>query len=151
MLKKILLGILFLLISFAVYIKYALSKFDYDFNIVKYTATKIDIKNGEAIINVVVDVFLKSSLFFSLPVNLLYYEIYYNENLLGKSVGASSFNIEPEPTVSKISQSIDLIVDKKNIQVALNYLSKTPTDFTAKIIVDVAGFKFTLKNLKFSY
>ncbi len=140
-------GFLLLLVAFALYIKDAVSKFEYKLEVLSYTVVKIDL-DQEAIINVILKITLMNSLFFSLPVNLLYYEIYFRDNLLGKSSGATTFkiNASPEPTI--ITESIDLFIDKTNIEVASNFLLKRPTEFTVKVVTRVFGITINLKNIK---
>lgn len=150
MLKKILIAVLLLLIAFTVYVKIAVSKFDYKLEVLSYKIMKIDL-DKEAIINILLKITLFNSLFFPLPVNLLYYEVYFKDNLIGKSAGASSFEISASPVPTVIAESIDMYLDKTNIEVARNYIFKKPTDFTIKVVANIFGITINLKNIKFTY
>ncbi len=150
MIKNILVVVLVLLTAFVVYVKSAISKFDYKLEVLSYKIVKIDLEN-EAIINILLKITLFNSLFFSLPVSLLYYEVYFKDNLIGKSNGATAFKINAYPLPTVITESIDLYMDRTNIEVASNYIFKKPTEFTVKIVTSVFGLTINLKNIKFIY
>lgn len=149
--KKILLAILLIIIAFVAYILYAIKNFSYDYVIEGYKPKTIDIGAGKAVINIAMKVIINNSLFFSIPIQSLYYEIYYKGNLLGKSADSSGFKILPKPKTTEVRQSVDIYIDKKNIQVAQNYLTKTPTEYTGKVFVRVMGIPIKVTNLKFTY
>jgi LEA14-like dessication related protein len=147
--KKILISVILILVAFAAYLKYAVSKFEYTFNLKSYTAKSINI-TGTSTVQIVLDIAIKSALFFSIPVNSLYYEIYYKNNLLGKSANITAFTLVPGEFVN-ITEPVDIFINNENAQVAINYISKIPTDFTAKIKVTVFGIGIKLTELRFTY
>jgi LEA14-like dessication related protein len=150
MFKKILLIILFLFIAAAAYLKYAVSKFEYSFSIKEYKPARIDLGEG-AVINIILNLIIKSSLFFSVPVESLYYEVYYKDKMIGKSAGRSGFIIKKKGETTAFDQSIDVIINKNNIEVIKNYINKVPTDFVARVMVTVFGISISLKKINFTY
>lgn len=149
--KKILLTILLIIVAFIACILHAIKNFNYDYVIEGYKPKSINIAEGKAVINIALKVIINSSLFFAIPVQALYYEIYYKGNLLGKSADSSGFKILAKPDTTEVKQSINIYIDKKNIQVAQNYLTKTPTEFTGKVFMKIMGVSIKVTNLKFSY
>lgn len=148
--KKILFSILAILIIIAAYVKYAISKFDYDFSIVSFRPVTINLREG-AVVNIVLNLIIKSSFFFSIPVKSLYYEIYFKGNIIGRSPGKSDFVIRKKGEDTVFNQSIDAVINKNNIEVLENYINKVPTNYTAKIMANVFGININLKNIKFTY
>lgn len=149
MIKKISITILILLLCFAIYMKVMIGKIDYDFNVKEYKPVRINPTEG-GVINIVLDIIIKSPFFFNIPVQSLYYEIYYSDNLLGKSVDTSGFTIKAKED-TLITQKIDITIDRVTINVAKNYLLKKPTDFIAKVYVRFLGIPIKLTNIKFTY
>ncbi len=147
--KKILIAVVLILVAIAAYIKYALSKFEYSFVLKSYVPKSINIK-GTSVVQIVLDISIKSAFFFSVPISTLYYEIYYKNGLLGKSANISSFTLIPNETIHLIAP-IDIYINNENAQVAINYLSKTPTNFTAKVKVNVFGIGIKLTELNFTH
>ena len=84
-------------------------------------------------------------------VKSLYYEVYYKDRLLGRSAGYSDFVIRKKGEETRFDQSVDLVINKYNIEVATNYLAKTSTDFTAMLMANVMGVNISLKKIKFTY
>jgi LEA14-like dessication related protein len=147
--KKILIALLILISAFAIYISVTFKKLDYDFTVEKFTPVKLNAAEG-GIINLVLSIVIKNPFFFSVPVQGLYYEIYYKDSILGKSADTSGFTILSKQDTT-IKQSVDLTINKTTLEVAKNYLFKKPTDFTAKVYVKVFGINIKLTNLKFTY
>lgn len=129
--------------------KVMIGKIDYDFNVKEYKPVRINPTEG-GVINIVLDIIIKSPFFFNIPVQSLYYEIYYSDNLLGKSVDTSGFTIKAKED-TLITQKIDITIDRVTINVAKNYLLKKPTDFIAKVYVRFLGIPIKLTNIKFTY
>lgn len=134
-----------------IYLYLALQKIQYSYTIDSYVPTKIDLKNGQAIIDIGLTITIKSPLFFTVPVSFLYYEVYYKDNLLGKSNAATAFYINKSPMDTILKQSIDIYLDKTNIEIASNYISKTPTTFAVRVIMNMFGFTIDLKKINFTY
>ncbi len=147
--KKILIAIILVLVAFAAYLKYALTKFEYNLKLGSYTPKSINPK-GTSVIQIVLNISVKSAFFFRVPIKSLYYEIYYKGGLLGKSASVSSFTLIPNEFVI-FSEPIDIYINNENAQVAINYISKIPTDFTAKIKVNVFGVGIKLTELNFTH
>lgn len=149
MIKKIGIVFIVLLLAFAIYMKVMIGKIDYDFNVKEYKPVRINATEG-GVINIVLDIIIKSPLFFSVPVQSLYYEIYYRDHLLGKSVDTSGFTIKPKSDTT-ITQKIDITMDRVTIDVVKNYVLKKPTDFLVKVYVKFLGINIKLTNIKFTY
>lgn len=149
--KKFLLIIVLIIILIGVYFYTAIQKFTYDYKVLSFKTGYIDIINGNATIHLTLQITMNGPFFFNIPVNYLYYEIYYGNSLLGKSNHASSFVINKKPSVTVITQDVDLILNKTNLQVALNYAKKIPTEYTVRIITNVFGFNINIGNIKFTY
>lgn len=147
--KKILIAVILVLVAFAAYLKYALSKFEYSFKLKSYTPKSIDLKKS-SVIEIVLDISIKSAFFFSIPISSLYYEIYYKGGLLGKSANISKFTLIPNEIIHLI-EPIDIYINNQNAEVAINYLSKIPTLFTAKVKVSVFGIGIKLTELNFTH
>ncbi len=142
----IILIIVFSILAFVAYVATTIKKLTYDFKIKSFLP-----KGGDPfIVNIMVDVIVNNPLFFSIPVKYLYYEIYYNGGMLGKSKDSSGFILAANGQTI-IPQSIDLFLEKNNLGVATNYLAKVPTTYTAKVYVNVIGINLKLKDLEFTY
>ncbi len=142
--------LLFVLCSvFITYVAVKIKEIDYSFAVKSFLPKKINLL-GESIINVALEITIKSPFFFPIPIKYLYYEIYYNSNLLGKSSDTSGFTLNPNSS-TPVSQSVDIYIDKNNLAVLQNYLAKKQTDYTAKIYVNVFGLSLKLKDIKFTY
>ncbi len=131
------------------YVMSAIKKIDYTFAVKSFLPKKVDL-SGTSIINIALEIIIKSPFFFPVPIRYLYYEIYYIGNLLGKSDDTSGFTLKSN-TSTPVSQSIDVYIDKKNLPVIQNYLFKKKTDYTAKIYVNIFGLSLKLKDIKFTY
>jgi hypothetical protein len=148
---KIIVLLILIIGAFALYLAMAIKKMQYDYKVTSYTVKSIDLEEGKAIVSLTLDIMIRSSLFFSIPVGFLYYQVFYKGNELGRSTNTKGFTILKNPEPTKVSQSIDIYIDKKNIQIAENFIRKKPTEFTVFLIVSVFGIKLRLKELKFTY
>lgn len=147
--NKILIVALILISIFVVYIKLSLSKLTYAFSLKEYKPIRINATEG-GVINIVIDLVVFNPLIFNIPIQALYYEIYYKNHLLGRSADVSGFNLKSKDNTEFI-QSVDVHIDKRTIDVARNYITKTPTEFTAKVYVKFLDMGINLKNIKFTY
>jgi hypothetical protein len=147
----IILIILFLLAAAGAYLYQAFQKFDYKINVVSYRAKQINIVRFEGIITLTLGIMIKSSLNFKIPVNYLFYEVYYKDNWVGRSTDTSAFTIKASPEESNITQTLDININKQNIEIAQNYINKKPTEFIIKVIVNVFGINIRLKKIPFTY
>ncbi len=142
--------LLFVICSlFVAYVIAKIKEINYSFAVKSFLPKKVDL-SGTSIVNVELGITIKSPFFFSVPVRYLYYEIYYNNNLLGKSNDTTGFTLKANDS-TPVFQSIDVYIDKNNIPVIQNYLFKKPTDYMAKIYVNVFGLSLKLKDIKFTY
>jgi hypothetical protein len=149
--KKIIIGLVVLISIIGTYLYLMFQKLTYDYKMVSYNMGKVDLLNQNATVTIVLDIIINSPLFFNIPINYLYYEIYFKDNLLGKSNHATNFIIKKKPGVTTITESVDIILDKTNIEVATNYIKKIPTEYKVSIIVNLFGINLRLNNIKFTY
>lgn len=147
--KKIIITVLILVLALAIYVSIAIKKLEYDFEIKSYKPIRINATEG-GVISVLVSILIKNPLFFNVPIQALYYEVFYKDSLLGKSADFSNFNLKAGETTT-VNQSVELNINKTTLQVAKNYILKQPTDFTAKVYVKFLGISIRLTKIKFTY
>lgn len=150
--KKALLFIVIIIVALLGYTAYAGFNTDYDYEIAGYKPVKVDWGKMEAVLNIVINLTVKSGFMFNIPVDYLYYEVYYKGNTIGKSADTSGFTLKKKPESTPITQSIDIHLNETNMQVVRNYITKQPTDFELRVHIGIFGFiKIGLKKIKFTY
>lgn len=137
-----------LILSFAAYCVYAVKNSAYEYKIISYRPKVINLKT-ESILDLTIEIMIKSAFFFNIPVQSLYYEIYYKDALLGSSQ-KSSFDLLAGKE-NRVIQKVDVRVNYKTMEVVEKFLSKTPVDYKIKIYATIMSISINLKNIKFTY
>ncbi len=105
-----------------------------------------------AILTVTINVLIKNLNNFYIPVNYLYYEIYYANKLLGKSANTENNKRSVKilaNSETRVIQDIDVFVSQSALGIAKDALLKTGSEYTVKIFANVFIFNIKLNNLKF--
>jgi hypothetical protein len=108
--------------------------------------------NTGAMVTITMNVVINNLNNFSIPINYLYYEFYYKNNLLGKSADTKNNKMRIKIIANGktgVNQNIDVFISQANLGILTDKLAKHESDYTVKIFANVFLFNVRLNNITF--